>query len=214
METSDNQKAIRKRLQAVLKQLRERGMTQKEIARCVHLAPQYLSDVKTGRKPVTALFALRLGSCYDFDSNWLMQGGKPPDLLGGSDLNSNLTLTLIELNVFHAPISGDTGSHPDWDGTQITLSGAAAVRADCANRPYVLRFGGQDLDKRLRQSDLILISQEANDQAAIHVVRHLQDLCLARKVGATKWRSLDHDRPMSLEAAPVGHCLGIVWGAL
>jgi hypothetical protein len=130
------------------------------------------------------LFALRLGACYGFDPNWLMQGGRPPDLLECAKFNSGPLSTLIELNVIHSAISGEPGSHPAWDGTQITLSGAATVQAECGNRPSVLRFGGKELERRLKPNDLILISQEANPEAEIHLVRRQRDLYLARLFGA------------------------------
>jgi len=214
MAVSDQQRGIRKRLQALLQKLREQGTTQKEIANCEQLAPQYLSDVKAGRKPVTKLFAIRLGTCYGFDHNWLLHGGNPPEHLLEWGLNSDSPQLEFELSVFSAPIAGDFGLLANRDGTMIRLSGAAAQQADGAREPYVLRYAGTDHTGRLTAGDLILMTQEIDETARVQVVRHDGELCLARPIGRRKWRRVDDGKSLGPSAEPVGHCICIVWGPL
>ena len=209
---SDNQAEVRQRLHTVLQRLQELGTTQAEVARCVGIASQYLSDVKAGRKPVTKLFALRLNACYGLDQQWLMQGGNPPPLFFGLDPGPDSRSLLIELSVFDQPICGDPGSHPHT-GTE-TVSGPAAQRADHAKEPYLLRFAGKDPQGGLRQNDLILISQRVNRKAKIQVVRQRQELVLARKTAQGTWQRVDDGQSLGRKVEVVGICLGIVWRQL
>jgi transcriptional regulator with XRE-family HTH domain len=212
MKGSDNQAEIRQRLHTVLERLQELGISQAEVARCVGIASQYLSDVKAGRKRVTKLFALRLGACYEFDHKWLLQGGDPPAGFFGLEPPPDSHL-LLELSVFDRPICGDPGPHPDSTAT-VDVSGPAAQQADRAKDPYLLRFAGRDPDGGLRQNDLILISQKVSRKAKIQVVRQQQALVLARKTARGTWRRVDDGQSLGRKVEVVGNCLGIVWRQL
>jgi transcriptional regulator with XRE-family HTH domain len=214
MKGSDDQAAIRKRLQEGLKRLQELGMTQAEVARCVGVASQYLSDVKSGRKPVTKLFALRLRACYGLDDKWLMRGGDPPAHFFELDLRPDLQMLLTELSVFDAPIIGDPESHPNEAKLRIDLAGPAAQHAYRAKEPYLLRFVGKDPEGGLRQNDLILISQNVNRTAKIQVVRQQTDLVLARKIAQGVWQRVDNGQSLRRKVEAVGSCVAIVWRQL
>jgi transcriptional regulator with XRE-family HTH domain len=212
MKRPDNQAQIRKRLLLALDKLRERGITQQEIATCVGIASQYLSDVKTGRKPVTKLFALRLGACYEFDRDWLMRGGDTPPQFQEPDGPADLYVS-VGVGVFHNAICGDPESHPDRMDS-IDLSGPAAEQAASAKDPYVLRFAGNDPNGALMPGDLLLISQQAKRTAAVHVIQSPHGLVLARKTKSGTWGSLADSRTLGRNVKAIGHCVGIVWRAL
>ncbi len=212
MKGSDNQAEIRQRLHTVLERLQELGISQAEVARCVGIASQYLSDVKAGRKRVTKLFALRLGACYEFDHKWLLQGGDPPADFFGLDPQPRAHLRL-ELSVFDRPICGDPGTHPDWT-TTVEISGPALEQADRAKDPYLLRFAGKDHAGELKQNDLILISQKVSRKAKIQVVRQRQALVLARKTAQGTWQHIDDGQSPDRKVEVVGSCVGIVWRQL
>jgi transcriptional regulator with XRE-family HTH domain len=213
MKGSDDQAEIRERLNRVLQELRDRGTTQREIARCIGVASQYFSDVKSGQKRVTKLFALRLGACYGFDHEWLMRGGDPPALFFGLDPQSDRNLH-VELCVFDDPICGDPWSHPDWTPTTFDVSGVAAKQADRAQEPYILSFAGQDPEGELRPNDLIMISQKVSPKAKVHVVRRRHDLVLARKTNQGTWHRVPDGLALGRKVKAVGHCIGIVWRQL
>jgi transcriptional regulator with XRE-family HTH domain len=212
--SANNQAEIRQRLHKALQRLQEEGTTQAQVARCVGIASQYLSDVKTGRKPVTKLFALRLSACFGLDHEWLMQGGDLPALFFGLDLRPDSQSIVMELSVYDAPIFGDPSSHPNRTAARIDLAGPAAKRADRAQDPYLLRFAGKDPDGSLKRNDLILISQRVNRKAKIQVVRQRKDLVLARRTAQGTWQRVDDGQSLDAKAEAVGICLGIVWRQL
>jgi transcriptional regulator with XRE-family HTH domain len=209
---SDNQAEIRQRLHTVLERLQELGISQAEVARCVGIASQYLSDVKAGRKRVTKLFALRLGACYEFDHNWLLQGGDPPAGFFGLEPPPD-SQSVVELSVFDELIIGDPGSHPNSTET-VDVSGPAFEHVDRAREPYLLRFAGRDPEGGLRRNDLILISQEVNRRARIQLVRQRQALVLARKTAQGTWQRVNGGQSLGRKVEVVGSCVGIVWRQL
>jgi hypothetical protein len=213
MKGSDEQAEIRERLHRVLHELRKGGTTQQEIASCIGVASQYFSDVKSGQKRITKLFALRLGACYGFDHEWLMRGGDPPALFFGLDPQADRNL-LVELAVFDDPICGDPSSHPDWTPTTVDVAGTAAKQAERATDPYLLRFAGNDPEAGLRPNDLILISQKVNPRAKIHVIRRRADSVLARKTKNGTWQRVADGVSLGRKVKAVGHCVGIVWRQL
>jgi hypothetical protein len=173
-----------------------------------------MSDVKTGRKPVTKLFALRLSACFGLDHEWLMQGGDPPSDFFGLDLRPESQFVVRGLSVFDAPVFGDPSSHSNSATSCIDLAGPAAQRADRAKDPYLLRFAGKDPAGGLKQNDLILISQRVNRKAKIQVVRQRKALVLARKAARGTWQRVDDGQSLGPKVEAVGICLGIVWRQL
>jgi len=210
MRVSENQAEIRERLLTVLQRLQELGTTQAEVARCVGIASQYLSDVKAGRKPVTKLFALRLGACYEFDHHWLLDGGDPAPQFFGLE---SPPVSIWELKLFDAPICGDPESHPDWGGKIVALAGLALEHALRASKPYVLRVARSDGEGSVRANDLILISQKVRRKANIHLIQRQQDVFLARKTDRGTWQRVD-GRPLGRKVKVVGNCVGVVWRQL
>ena len=215
MAGSDQQRNIHHRLTMLLERLAEQGTTQLEVARRANFAPQYLSDVKLERKPITELFARRLADSFEFDYRWLMSGeGDPPRVLEAGARKTPPESTIVRLPVFHSPILGDPWSHAAWDGTTASLAGAAAALARSAKQPYVLRFGRADHRRRLQENDLLLVSQELSAQAEIHLVRSGSKLYLARKAPKARWQRVANGKLLEGTWQPVGHCIGIIWGLL
>jgi transcriptional regulator with XRE-family HTH domain len=214
-KTAYEQERKRERLIVVLDALSERGVTQQAIAQELGVTPQYVSDVKSGRKQLTELFARRLGEYYAFDYEWLMMtGGVAPPLLDVRDRKSTAVPNPLRLPVFDRPIDGNPWSCREWDGAYFELTGAAAIKAQCAKEPYVLRYLRQAPNGCLRRNDVILVSQEVNSKAEIHVVRRPRDLVLARKAANGMWLRVADDRALGTQVKRVGHCVGILWRTL
>jgi len=214
-EGQEAQAGMCKRFILVLDKLVEQGTTQQEISQRVGVPAQYLSDVKKSRKPLSELFARRLAECYDFDYRWLLRReGNPPSFLKGEGHGAVSASMMVQLPAFDSPIYGEPRSHPEWDGTLVDISGAAAVQAQAAKAPYVLRFGKSDTQGNLHRDDLILISQDLNPKAKLHVVRHRGHCYLARKAADGTWRRIANNQPLPAQAHPVGYCVGLVWRVL
>jgi transcriptional regulator with XRE-family HTH domain len=201
------------RLGKLLDELAKQGVTQNQVAERAGIPATYLSDVKRGQRPLGELFARRIGEEFAVDYRWLLGQTGTMDSLARSDENAVQETTALWLPVFPHPVQGPPRELAEWDGSCVEVCGAAAARVRTAYHPYALRFGKNDHQGRLRRNDLLLISQQESSKAEIHVIRVRGKLFLARRE-RDAWTRLAEGKRLSLDAAVVGHCVGILWGPL
>jgi transcriptional regulator with XRE-family HTH domain len=201
-----------KRFNDLLEPLLERGLTQAQIATKAGIPPQYFSDIKRGERPVTELIARRLGEEFNFNYRWLMGTSNTMENPAPQSVVATSGNTLW-LPLFPFPIEGEPRQHSKWNGVCVELAGVAAGKVGLARYPYVLQFGHNDVEGRLKQGDLILISQAPNADAAIHVVSYRKKSFLARARDGS-WHRVANDNELPSDCPATGHCIGIVWSAL
>lgn len=211
-----NSELTRQRFQQLLNDLAERGLTQREIAERVNIPPQYVSNLKTGHREMKELVARRFGTVFGYNYEWLLGNS---DKRNAPTIASTIAPTPTESLSRKFPaldllIEGDPQANERWDGTFAELSGAAAVRVRSCRTPYVLKCTIDDLQGRIRQRDLLLISQEAREDAEIHVVRHRKRLVLARAGAEGRYQRVSDGQELAAECTVVAHCVGIVWASL
>jgi len=200
------------RLIEFLDRLKKQGISQREVAGRAKVSVQYLSDVKGGGRNFTELFARRLTEEFGGDYRWLLgqSDSMEPPRLNVEKTTGDFERTMLP--VFARPIEGDPQTHRGWDGTTIEVVGAAAARSRNATHPYVLRIVGEDRRGRLRQSDLVLVSQALDADAEIQVVKTTGKAILARAVSTKEWEPLTPKKIGVGGVEPIGHIIGIVWG--
>ncbi|MCE9555386.1 MAG: helix-turn-helix domain-containing protein [Planctomycetes bacterium] len=201
------------RLNALLELLAEQGFTQIQIAAKGGLPPQYISDIKRGRRPMTELVARRLGEEFDVNFQWLMGTSNSMENPMPRSVAAMASST-VWLPLFPHPIEGEARAHPKWGGAGIEVAGIAAAKLVLSKNPYILRFGHNDIQGRLRQGDLILISQVASADAEIHVVHHRKKSFLARATKGGSWSRVANGNVLPSDCPVTGHCVGIVWSSL
>ena len=200
------------RLHEFLEELSLKGYTQTQIATQAGLPPQYLSDIKRGRRPMTELVARRLGTEWKANFQWLMGRSFCPDQPSSSSASASSEDELLPL--FQHPIDGDPQTHPKWKGNFVRVPDAALAKLSFASRPYVLEFQSKDREGRLRKGDMILMSQQPNDRAAIQVVRHGKKSFLVRQTDDGHWSRVADDTILPEDSERIGHCVGIIWSSL
>jgi transcriptional regulator with XRE-family HTH domain len=213
-DPSQPQNLSRTRLEKLLGLLEQQGLTQQEVASRAKLPPQYLSDMKQGRRPITELVARRLGDAFDINYQWLLGTSnhmEPPESRSGYSSAARASGAWLPLVSF--PIEGEPRAHPAWDGAMVEISGAAADKLLLAKLPYALRFGNDDIHGRLRKDDIVLISQAPSPEAEIFVVRWKKKLFLARQRDAS-WERVAKGRSLPGNCTVAGHCVGIIWASL
>ena len=94
------------------------------------------------------------------------------------------------------------------------ICGVAALRALAARWPYLLRFGINDRRGRLQKNDLLLISQQIEDDGEIRVLEQANKVFLARRQKPSGWEALYKNRVVTGNPDVIGRCVGIVWAAL
>lgn len=201
------------RFNDLLQPLLEQGLTQAQIATKAGIPPQYFSDIKRGERPVTELIARRLGEEFNFNYRWLMGTSNTMEILAQPSTTTTASDT-VWLPLFPFPIEGEPRQNSKWNGICVELAGVAAGKIGLARFPYVLQFGHNDVQGRLKQGDLILISQAPNADAAIHVVSYRKKSFLARANKDGSWRRVANDNKLPSDCPATGHCIGIVWSAL
>ena len=201
------------RLCELLERLARQGISQQQVAVRAGIPPQYLSDIKNGRRPMTELVARRIGHEFQVNYEWLLglsDTFEPIAVRGATQPESSGNW----LPVFPHPITGNPQSHSKNDGTALQISGAAAAKLGLLKWPYILRFGADDHLNRLKRGDLILISQSSSDNAEIHVVECRRQLVLARRKSNGTWERLAKGERLPADTPVVGYCVGIVWSDL
>jgi transcriptional regulator with XRE-family HTH domain len=200
----------------LLDELAVQGINQQDLARRLGIAPQYLSDVKSRRRGISELFARRLEDLFDRRRGWFL--GRDDDSPGHNkrldqDLAS-VRSARTHLPAFAHPVKGDPYTHPLWDGAEIEICGVAAIRALDTHWPYLLRLGSKDQRGRLKKNDLLLVSQQIQDDAEILVLEQADKAFLARRKKPRGWEALSKGRVVTGNPEVIGACLGIVWAAL
>ncbi len=193
----------------LLEQLANKGFTQAQVAEAVGLTPQFLSDIKMGRRPLTEQVARRVSERYQVELEWLMgrEAGSLTSGMFGPPPESGQWLP-----VFPHPIEGEPQLHPAWEGSFVHVPAIATPKLAAALQPYVLRFRNSDVNGRLHKNDLVLISQSPNESAQIVVVRQGRKCFLARRKDRN-WVRLANGKSLTARSV-VGHCLGVLWSAL
>jgi transcriptional regulator with XRE-family HTH domain len=202
------------RFNEFLREMEGRGMSQAQVAVRLELPPQYLSDVKKGRRTLTELFARRIACEFqEYDYQWFLgvTNSKKRTGSGGNPSGDDVFVVPILSEL----VLGNPQESTLWDGSRIDLVGTAALRAKQANQPYVLRFAGPDSQGELKAGDQLLISQTPKPSAGMQVVAYRSRLYLARLAAADgDWQRVSDGKPLSEHAEAVAHCLGITWRAL
>ena len=202
-----------KRLNQLVEQLAAKGLSQVQIAARASIPPQYLSDIKHGRRVLTELVARRLGEEFELNYEWLMgisHSMEKPTIHQSADRGGHI----IWLPFFSVPIEGDPRQHEAWNGAGVEIAGVAAGRVGLARFPYVLQVGHQDVKGRLVPGDLVLISQVQNESAEIHIVRHRKKNFLARFDHDGAWSRVSDGSQLPGDCPVIGHCVGIIWSTL
>lgn len=212
-EHQDHAQAERaERLDAILRRLTKEGMTQRSVAAELNVPPNYLSDLRHGRRVITDQFCRTFAQVFQVRCAWLADGEGPesvPQLTTPPSSQGNLLLPVLQ-----QPHVGDPEQCPSWDGSRVEVAGAAAAAAARAITPYLLRLSQTDGRNRLQPGDLLLVSQENDAQHEIAIARHRGTFVVVRQDSDGQRLSLANDKPLSGKIEIVGQCLGLVWAKL
>jgi transcriptional regulator with XRE-family HTH domain len=212
------------RLRALLKRVtREHELFQTDVAERLGVSPQYLSDVKRGRRPLSERIAWRIEDTFGVNHLWLLHGQgeagevtPPPRRVAGARAERTALPVLPSLEW------GDPRQSMKWRGLLMELGGPAAAASCRATDPYLLHLDYDAPKANLKENDLLLISQE--DEPGDHEIVVLaqveraedgaRSLLLARRDGETDFTALRPHARIKDDPQIVGLCLGVVWRSL
>ena len=211
--------ARRERLQRILNDLTNQGLTQAEIAGRLCVPPQYLSDMRNGHRTVSELFARRVSEEFSVDYEWILHGrgtGQKPVATPTGPADGRMLLPVLS-----APCLGDPRISAAADGSLVEISGPAAVAAAQAQSPYLMRLGVNVHTLGLRKDDLLLMSQR--DEGPEHKLVVVQPekggrgtekpLHLARRMSKGRYVSMASSRALRGNCGVVGCSVGVAWRA-
>lgn len=196
-------------------------LSQRSLAARLQLPAHYLSDYKHRNRQLTERVARRIEEQFGYPWGWLM---------GISDEGAPAAIKIPEiptdarggnfLPILAHPIQGEPRLHPKWDGSILELPPAALAQLPQATQPYILRFGADDRENRLRRGDLVLMSQappvqNTGIESVIQVIRAGRGMYLARRrqEGWVHLAPAAHLSPTECYTVH-GHAISIVWGRL
>jgi transcriptional regulator with XRE-family HTH domain len=201
------------RLSSLLQDLANKGVKQSRVAAMIGVKPQYLSDVKNGRRPLTELVARRLGEAFYVDYEWLL--GISSDLNWGGISLAGVPRDLCRvLPLLSFPIAGEPKADPSWLGSSFEVFGVAAAKSSLAVQPYILRLSDRDIKGRLQIGDLLLISQTPNQSAEFNILRPQKKCHICRRGSKGAWVDIATGRKIAPDSPITGHCVGIIWAEL
>jgi transcriptional regulator with XRE-family HTH domain len=198
-------------LTSLLDRLADQGLSQVDIAQSIGVAPQFLSDLKTGRRHLSELTARRLAAAFGVDHRSLMT--TEPGTSTPASVRRIVAGSGDWLPVLPHPVECAPTAHPRWKGTYFHVPAIAGPALAKAVDPYVLRYANDDVTGRLHKGDCLLMSQRPNDKAEIVVIRSGNKCFLARRRNA-EWVRVADGQLLGSQDPVVGHCLGIVWSSL
>lgn len=198
----------------LLNKLREsQGLSQEKVAKKLGVLPQYLSDVKRGRKTLTHSFACKIGEILGRQAALGLRIGP----LAGRLINQSenpAEAVIGTLPVLPCLFVGSPEACREWDGSEVQLSTVAARLAAQAKQPYVLRMESNDQCGRLCIGDLVLIDQKPDEKAGCHVVEADAGLVFARSKGKSKFVEITTGGMVAGKTTIVGHVAAIVFGRM
>ncbi len=201
------------RLDQLLKDFLKQEHSQQEIAAELNIPPNYLSDLRHGRRTINDQFCRSFAHQFRISFQWLATGDGAMSSPQFGQLRAEAAGNLL-LPVLSEPYAGDPTKCARWDGCQVEITGAAAASAARAINPYIIRLASQDWLGRLMPGDLILISQEVMETSEIAIARDRNRLVIVRKGDKDGWRALSSGKRLAAKPEIIAQCLGIVWAGL
>jgi len=202
------------RFREFLNWAKQHGKSQTEVGVRLGLPRQYVTNVKTGSRVLTELFARRVAGEFDVDYLWLLDGvGVMQRHSMASQPKASSVADTILLPLLSELVSGEPRRSPSLDGALVAIIGPALYAAGDSVHPYVFRVTDDDSTGRFKQGDLILICQgDRKDPPSQLVLLELgKRRTLAWRTGDGRWKSAFTGRAVSTKAKTVGHCLGVLW---
>ena len=194
--------------------MKQRGISQAEIAARLGLPRQYVTNVKRGDRVLTELFARRVAEEFGVDHFWLLKGtGTMQRPSAVTPHTAPCEMNSIVLPLLTQLVSGEPRRSPVWDGAVLTVTGPAAYAVGDSVHSYVYRVSDDDYSGRLKRGDLVLICQGDSKELRSRLV--LADggdrPTLAWTTDDGRWKSTRTGRAVSANSKIIGYCLGIVW---
>lgn len=138
------------------------GLTGQRIAELSGTRPQYISDIKRRRRPLSRdMFMRTLLGLYG-PHKWLISGDLKIDtkrIVSLYPYISNPESETYPLPVLQRPFMGPKMTCDDWDGGFVCVTAPLKDRARKMQNPYILHLPFNDKSGRLCKGDYLLIDQ-------------------------------------------------------
>ncbi len=193
------------------------GLTGQKIAELSGTRPQYISDIKRRRRPLSREMYLRTLSGLFGDHRWLISGDLLLDTHRIVKLYPHISSQNSEtfpLPLLQRPFLGPKMSAEDWDGGFICVTSPILEQAKGMLNPYILSLPFSDISGRLRRGDHLLVDQTEKRLCEHVLIKTGWGVKLVRAQGDqyVDVESDDHRYPAS--APIIGNVVMLLMGGL
>lgn len=193
------------------------GLTGQKIADLSGTRPQYISDIKRRRRPLSREMYLRTLSGLFGDHRWLISGDLHLDTQRIISLYPYITCQntkTFPLPLMHRPFLGPKMSTEDWDGSFICVTSPIMEQAQGMRNPYVLALPFNDCSGRLRRGDHLLVDQTDNRLSEHVLIKTGWGVKLVRTQNDQYVDVESEDRRYPANAPIIGNVMMLLMGGL
>lgn len=145
------------RFEQLLEELAAKGLNQADVAQKLDLAPQVVSDIKRGRRPVSYPLAQKVHEVFGVNPDWLLRGAgevyvrqdERPDL-------PRIQVPMVLLPMHERVSAGIPPTDRLWPLSMHPVPEHQAI-PDAGGARYVLRVPDDELAPLLLPGDLVLV---------------------------------------------------------
>lgn len=193
------------------------GLTGQKIAELSGTRPQYISDIKRRRRPLSREMYMRTLAGLFGEYKWLITGDLPLDtqriLALYPHISDNASKT-APLPVLQRPFMGPKMTPDAWDGGFICVASPVLERVKQMHDPYILHLPFNDKTGRLAQGDNLLINQVDSKHCDYLLIKTGWGVKLVKKCGNTFSDVESGEYKFGSEAQIIGNVVMLLMGEL
>lgn len=193
------------------------GLTGQRIAELSGTRPQYISDIKRRRRPLSRdMFMRTLLGLYGAQK-WLISGDLKLDtkrIIALYPYISNPESETYPLPVLQRPFMGPKMTADDWDGNFICVTSPLMERAKKMRNPYILHLPFNDKSGRLCKGDYLLIDQTDAKSSGYVLIKTGWGVKLVKRAGETFEDVESGEHKFESDAQIIGNVAMLIMGEL
>lgn len=193
------------------------GLTGQKIAELSGTRPQYISDIKRRRRPLSREMFMRTLLGLFGSHKWLISGDLKTDtqrIIALYPYISKPESANYPLPVLQRPFLGPKMGTEDWDGSFVCVTSPVKERARVLRDPYILHLPFDDKSGRLKKGDHLLIDQTDSAEGSYVLIKSGWGVKLVRREGGSFLDVETGEQKFAQDSQIIGVALMLLMGDL